>query len=132
MVEAHPESATNQQKVLAHFDGQHWTAQPAGAEKLRYGWRGPDNTGWASTIRSLFQVHEGSAELTEYEEISAGQFFDLAVERGGAFWLATAEGLFRYAPAAWSSPESAATFHCQIEELAGRDFFVFSQFRDLA
>src|SRR6266566_7839535 len=57
------ESATNQQKVLAHFDGQHWTAQPAGAEKLRYGWRGPDNTASASTIRSLFQVQEGSVEL---------------------------------------------------------------------
>ena len=46
--------------------------------------------------------------MTEYEDITARAYNDLAIEPGGAFWLATSDGLFRYAPLAWRSSRRGA------------------------
>jgi signal transduction histidine kinase/ligand-binding sensor domain-containing protein len=97
-------TARNEQKAIVHFDGHRWRSLPAGAEKIRHGWRGLAKTLWATTIDSLLQERAG--ELVENEEISARQYFDVAVEPGGVFWLATSEGLFRYAPLIWRNPMS--------------------------
>jgi signal transduction histidine kinase len=98
------ETPANHQKLVVYFDGQHWTTRSAGNEKIRLAWRGPDRRFWAATIDSVFQLEEGRPDLTESEEISAHQYFDLAVEPGGAFWLATSDGLFRCAPRIWQIP----------------------------
>ena len=122
------ESTSNQQMMVVHFDGLHWETQPAGAEKIRFAWHGPDKTLWAATTESLFQFPEGRPEMIKNEEISAGQYFDLAVEPGGTFWLATSDGLFRYAPPVWRSPGSLQKIntlvHCLTEDSDGRLWFV--------
>src|SRR5262249_18470193 len=92
------ESVTNHQKLAAYFDGQHWNATPPGLEKLRHCWRGSNGTRWTMAIDSLLEEDESGHELSEHEEVSARQYFDVAMERNGNFWLATSEGLFRYAP----------------------------------
>ena len=99
------ESSTGSQRIVLQFDGQNWTAQPAGNEKIRLAWRGPDKTSWVATADALFQV-EGEKEQTLSEENHlGGEYFDVAVEPGGSFWLATSDGLFRYSPPTWQSPE---------------------------
>ena len=98
------ESGTNQQKMLAHFDGEHWTAEVVPVEKIRFAWRGPDKTDWAATIDSLFEWEPGGREVVESEESSGRQFYDLAVEPGGAFWLATSDGLVALRPAHLAEP----------------------------
>jgi len=111
------ESAQGRQRVVAHFDGRQWAVDAVAGEKIRFGWRGPDGACWAAN--GLFQAEEPGAEMVESEEISARAYNDLAVEPGGAFWLATADGLFRYSPLAWRSPRCLGKFADSIACLTG-------------
>ena len=70
-------------------------------EKIRAAWRGPDKIFRAATSDSLMQLQDD--RWVEATEISARQYFDVAVEPRGVLWLATSEGLFRWPPAIWSS-----------------------------
>ena len=121
VITALAEAATNSQKALAHFDGQHWTAEAVPIEKARYAWRGPDQTDWAVTIDSLCEWEPGGRQVVESEEGSARQYFDVAVEPGGAFWLASADGLFRYAPLTWRCPGPTRGATTPIHGLTGDD-----------
>jgi signal transduction histidine kinase/streptogramin lyase len=122
------ESTQNQQKVIVEFDGRAWSLHGVGEQKIRHAWRGPDGQGWAASIDSLFQWREGSADLVENEDLSARQYFDVAVEPGGTFWLATTEGLFRYAPLAWQAPEAVKRFssviHCMSGDGQGKLWYI--------
>ncbi len=113
------ESSTNSQSFVLQFDGQNWTPQPVGNEKIRLAWRGPDKTSWAATADALFQV-EGDREQTLSEENHlTGEYFDVAVEPGGSFWLATSDGLFRYSPPTWRSPEGYEEADNPVQAIAG-------------
>jgi signal transduction histidine kinase len=122
------ESATNQQKTLAHFDGEHWTSEVVPVEKIRHAWRSPDKTDWAATTDALFEWEPGGLDIAESEEGSGRQYYDLAVEPSGAFWLATSDGLFRYAPLTWRSPvpvrKITSPAHCLTGDEAGRLWFI--------
>ena len=122
------ESMGNQQMMIVQFNGLGWETQSVGAEKIRFAWRGPDKTLWAATMGSLFQFPEGRLEKVNNEEISVRQYFDLAVEPGGDFWLATSDGLFRYAPPVWRIPGSLqninSLIHCLAEDSNGQLWFV--------
>ena len=100
------ESTTNQQRMVVCLEAnlQRWTVVAAEGERLRQAWRGPDHTTWGITTLALIQAAPEQGEWRENEEISARQYFDVATEPGGAFWLATSDGLFRYAPLLWRSP----------------------------
>ncbi len=98
------DSPRRRQRLLVSFDGTSWTLRAATSARLRQAWTGPERTCWALSRESLFQLFEPSAELRESEEITARQYFDVAVEKSGVFWLATSDGLFRYAPSLWRSP----------------------------
>ncbi|MCW5552860.1 MAG: hypothetical protein KIS67_11960 [Verrucomicrobiae bacterium] len=122
------ETSETGRKLVVRFDGQHWTAIPMGSERLRFAWSGPDRSLWAASINSLFQRGAGEMELTETSELAARSYFDLAVEPSGAFWLATSDGLFRYALPLWRSPEPAqrinSLVHNFVEDVAGRLSFL--------
>ncbi len=113
------ESRINHNKVVVSFDGQDWQATKPLPQKLRHAWRGPDGTGWAMTIDSLWQWQLDSPEMTEIDEVSARQYFDVAVEPSGAFWLATSDGLFRYAPLLWCAPAAVRNVTAPLRCLAG-------------
>ena len=122
------EFTSNQQMMVARFNGLDWETRSVGAEKIHSAWRGPDKVLWAATMETLFQFRNGRPERIKSEEISAGQYFDLAVEPGGTFWLATSDGLFRHAPPVWRSPDSLQKIntlvHCLAEDSDGRLWFV--------
>ena len=124
------ESATSHQKVLAHFDGTNWTTEAAGTEKIRQAWRDVEKTYWASTIDSIQVWTAGRRETIENEDISARQFFDVAVEPGGVFWIATSDGLLRFAPLTWRTPASVqevgSLISCLTADEGGRIWFVSS------
>jgi signal transduction histidine kinase/ligand-binding sensor domain-containing protein len=103
------ESATNTNQVLiAVFDGRAWTEVRAVSEPLQHAWRGVGKRFWAITWNSLLEYGDGSAAPTENHEIPVRQFFDVAVEPSGTFWLATSDGLFRHTPLCWQAPVSSA------------------------
>ena len=118
-VSALAEAARDHQKLLVHFDGQHWTSEAVPVDKARHAWFTVDRTCWGATIDSLCAWQEGGREAVENEESSARQYYDLAVEPGGAFWLATSDGLVRYAPLTWRRPASVHHINSLVHGLAG-------------
>jgi signal transduction histidine kinase len=110
---------TNRASVMAHFDGKSWTNDAALPPRVRHAWCNDNKTCWAVTPDSLFQGPRGAHELAENEEIGARQYFDVAVDPGGVFWLATSDGLFRYAPLLWQSPAAVARGNSPVPCLVG-------------
>ncbi|RME91819.1 MAG: hypothetical protein D6766_11185, partial [Verrucomicrobia bacterium] len=95
------EDRRQQQRVGVHFEDGRWLALPFANENPRFVWPGirPDTWYGMTYVRFLRRLPEGRVE--EVREFRAGQYYDLAVEPDGAFWLATSEGLARCAPATW-------------------------------
>ena len=75
-------------------------------------------------INGLLQAEEGRSDLVDHEEISARQYYDIAIEPDGNFWVATSDGLFRYAPTLWRSPavvrKISSTVRCLAADQEGR------------
>ena len=71
---------------------------------------------------------EGRRETIENEDISARQYFDVAVEPGGVFWIATSDGLLRFAPLTWRTPVSVrqvgSLVSCLTADESGRIWFI--------
>lgn len=101
------DTATNN-RVLVHFDGQSWQTALVSGGRVRQGWRGLDDSYWAQSINSLTCLEPNHRETLEREGPLAVQIYDVAVEPKGVFWLATSEGLFRYAPLPWRTPAQVA------------------------
>lgn len=97
-------SRTSSQKLVTDFNGQHWDVTFPSPENLRHAWRSPDQTRWAMKPDGLLQAGEDGSGFVENEEISARQYYDVALESSGNFWLATSDGVFRYAPVLWRTP----------------------------
>ncbi len=121
------ESLATHHKALVYFDGRQWTVREARGEKIRHAWRDADNRFRFTTINSLFHFEADGAQIIEDEEVSAGSYFDVATEPNGIFWLATSEGLFRYAPLTWRTPAAVrhlnSLVHSIREDRAGRLWF---------
>jgi signal transduction histidine kinase len=129
MVIALAESTGTHQKVLAVLDGPDWSVESLPSTKVRQVWYGPDQRPWGTTIDSLFQwVPGSSSEIVENDEVSAQKYYDVAVEPGGNFWLATSDGLFRYSPPLWRGPapvrEVTTPVRCVTGDQEGRLWFV--------
>jgi signal transduction histidine kinase/ligand-binding sensor domain-containing protein len=122
------DSLSSDQKLVVHFDGQNWTTQPVGTQKIRGAWRGGEGVTWVATLDTLSQIDDSGTASAESEEIATGHYFDLAVETNGIFWLASAEGLMRYSPPLWKSPRAIQRLNspvpCLAEDSESRLWFV--------
>jgi signal transduction histidine kinase/ligand-binding sensor domain-containing protein len=112
------DSQTNQQRLVVYFDGHDWTAAATGSERIRQAWRSLDKTRWAMSTDALFEGDEGHPDFTENEEVSARGYFDVAVQPGATFWLATSDGLVRYAPTLWRVPPPVRRINSPVRCLA--------------
>jgi signal transduction histidine kinase len=99
-----------------------WTVIDPPREGIRFAWAGLDGIFWAATVNALYRRENGRWTEAPKDEISADQYFDLAVETNGVFWLATTEGAFRHTPAAWrpdadpGRDDSPVLAFCQTED----------------
>lgn len=92
-VTAIAEATPSGRRVLAHFDGANWLTRELPGESLRYAWRDASpGRFWGLTFNALVRFEAGRDEV---ERIAAtpNQYFDVAVQPRGVFWLATLEGL---------------------------------------
>ncbi len=121
---------TNNATKLARFDGNSWTIEADLPAKVRHAWRNDDSC-WAATSDTLFQQEPGRRDLVENDEIAARHYYDVSVESGGVFWLASSDGLLRYSPLIWRSPSFIPKAGSPIQCLAGdqqRIWFVAGNF----
>ena len=99
-----------------------------GAENFLWAWRGPGRTFWAASAQSLFQWDDAHSNWIENEQFSQEQIFDVKVEPGGTFWLATSGELIRGSAALWEKPDSLIDLDLPIGSMAedSRKGFYFS------
>jgi signal transduction histidine kinase/ligand-binding sensor domain-containing protein len=94
-------------QVLVYFDGVKWSVLADHLKNTARAWRSPNGTCWAISTYSLLEKTKDQPEMTPSEEIPPQRFYDVAVDTNGIFWLATSDGLYRYAPLTWQNPSPA-------------------------
>lgn len=115
------EAVSTGETVGLRFDGQQWAVWRVGAEGLQAAWLGPDQTAWAATTNALLARNPDAAEFGQVDELPARQFFDVAVEPGGTFWLATLDGLYRYTPPCWQTPAVVRQIRAPVLAMTGEE-----------
>lgn len=122
-----------QKRVLARFERQSCRVLYENrAWDVARGWAGSDEALWIfHTPFSLLYFENQHAMEVEKSKVLSRVLIGMARESGGAFWLATSEGLARHAPAAWRTPPPAASWdgviHDIHEDTRGRVWFVAAQ-----
>ena len=115
-------------KELIHFDGMKWNEFSCHGRDVLKGWLGLEGSYWISTERQqLSLVQNGTEEIQEKVGILAGDLHDVAIENDGIFWLATSQGLARFAPSIWRTPGALKgikdRIHAIYEDSQGRIWF---------
>ena len=114
----------------------HWAADRldniySSANPTLRGWRGPDGAVWIIEGASMFRLVEGRKDPVERVGPLSGNIYDVFSEHGQAFWIATSEGLVRYASPLWRRPEGLEGFnltvHAAAEDRLGRLWFAATE-----
>ncbi len=92
------------ERLVVHYNSGHWRLEGAGRDRLRHAWSTGGQTLWGITIDRLLWWDAAAKGFAEADEISARQYWDVAIEKSGDFWLATSDGLFRHALLPWQTP----------------------------
>ncbi|MFB3787202.1 MAG: ATP-binding protein [bacterium] len=122
-----------QKRVLARFERQICRVLYENPSwDVARGWSGIDEALWIfHSPFTLTYIENQQAVEVEQNKVLSRVLIGMAREAGGAFWLATSEGLARHAPAAWRTPPPAASWNGVIhdirEDTRGRVWFVAAQ-----
>jgi signal transduction histidine kinase len=126
-VTAVAEQVKRKNSVVAYFDNGRWEFHDILQGNLHYAWVGPENRFWACTIHNLGWLDSDHTEMIERESQVTGWINDVATDSKGVFWLATSEGLARFAPAAWRTPPEVSGHSSgvigMVQDLEGRLWF---------
>jgi signal transduction histidine kinase/ligand-binding sensor domain-containing protein len=102
------ESLSLERRIVLRLQGTNWTVRHLPGENPRLAWRDwRRDHYWAITQNSLLRISPTSVETVRCG-LNASQYYDVAVEPKGAFWLATLEGVERFAPPVWRTPAEVA------------------------
>ncbi len=119
------------EKVILRFHQGRWETLLRAPADLVRAWRGADRTIWVQQGNSLLRLAGDRVEPVELPEKLSGVINDVLPESGGGFWVASSQGLGRYAPPLWRTPEDVAGIkslvHAIAEDRAGRLWFACSE-----
>lgn len=104
----------NGQRYVVEWNRGAWNMIPVEGEKIRQAWRGWDDRLWGFSYNSVFEIMTNGAVR---REPVVGAQYDMAVETNGVFWLASSEGLVRYAPDLWRTPPMLEPFEGAIHSV---------------
>jgi signal transduction histidine kinase len=102
---------------IVRFDGTNWFQQPVTNEVLRQAWTVWDGTVWGCSINSLLRFDRSDPDRFVRADLWVGQYRDVLTETNGVFWLGTSEGLVRYAPFLWHTPDEADEFRSLVHAI---------------
>jgi signal transduction histidine kinase len=115
-------------RVVLQFTGQSWQPPIPAPDKARAAWRGLDDAFWVLTRSSLFQRVRNEWNPVLVPALRAAQYFDVATEPNGVFWLATTDGLVRHALQTWRAPPELTEFntptHAIVEDGEGGGLWI--------
>ncbi len=93
--------------LLYFFNGQWKELYESKRDDLKQGWRNAAGSIWIQWgDNSLTQIYPNGEKQHYREELLSGAVYDLAIDTDGSFWLATSQGVVRYAPSIWSTPRA--------------------------
>jgi signal transduction histidine kinase len=132
LVMAASDTQVADRRVVLQFDGAQWSKRYAATENVRQAWPGWDRTLWAyNTFNTLLRFEDSPEAPPTRERISVEKYKDVAFEANGDFWLATTEGLIRYAPFAWRTPREMegvnSLVHAMLEDAVGNLWFASTE-----
>ena len=79
-----------------------------GAQDNLRGWQGPDGDLWVLDGASLLRMVGDRLQPAHKPGTASGIVSDVFPMRDGSFWLATSDGVARFAPAVWRTPTPSA------------------------
>ncbi|HVK57428.1 MAG TPA: ATP-binding protein [Candidatus Kapabacteria bacterium] len=97
-------------------DGE-FSSFPVPGEKIKQGWTAWDNSIWGYSSTALFRLESEPLVRLRKEPVSGTQY-DIACETNGVFWIASSEGLLRYAPFLWRAPTGLDDLQSSIHSIA--------------
>lgn len=98
-------STGSDDRFIVQLSGDQWRWFNVPEERIRQAWRGWTEMPWGFSFNSLFRYDpRASPAGALLREPVLGRQYDVATEPGGAFWIATSEGIVRYAPFLWHVP----------------------------
>ena len=116
--------------VILHANGAWKEIFAHGSEAVK-GWRGPDGTIWIQDGDHVAELGNarrgvGSASIVD------GSVTSVLNEPDNNFWISTGEGIARYSPPLWRTPDGAAWLDGVVKSIAadsnGRTWFLSEKF----
>lgn len=95
------DSLVTGKRVSLFFDGKKWHKILSLDESIRQSWRDIDQTFWGLTINRLINFRNFPDYYIGRDVLNLGQMFEISFAKGGIFYAATIDGLYRFAPALW-------------------------------
>ncbi len=111
------DARANGQRLVLQLAAGKWTVRPVEMANIRQAWSAWDGVCWAYTVNSLWRF-DPLPGTSARERIWAGQYKDVAIETNDVFWLATSEGLLRYAPNLWRTPVELEDINSHVHAIA--------------
>ncbi len=100
-------SASHGTSVLMRYDGRSWESIYRTDQAKSAAWRGADDVVWIKDGDTLYSQQEDRLQKIEPTAVQSDSITDVKADPGGAFWLATHDGLLRNAPQLWRTPVGA-------------------------
>jgi diguanylate cyclase (GGDEF)-like protein len=121
------------QRVLLRFFQGTWKDIYFSGETGLKGWRGPEGKIWVQKDRKIIQLEEGvRAGDSGADRAIAGLTTAVIDQPGQSFWLGTTEGVARYSPPLWRTPDEIAWADGAVSAITadkqGRVWFLNGQF----
>jgi signal transduction histidine kinase/ligand-binding sensor domain-containing protein len=104
-------------RVVLQLNGQTWQTPIPAPDKARSSWRGLDGILWVLTRNSLFKRERNEWVQVAVPALRGAQYFDVATEPNGVFWLATTDGLVRHALQTWRVPPELADINMPVRSM---------------
>ena len=116
--------------AAVRIDGQNARVIASADKGPLQAWGGSDGIVWLRQNDELYRIIDGRKELVETDDSLSGVIHKVVPMPGGTFWVATSQGVARYAPPLWRVPPEVSHLRMPVqsvvEDKAGRVWFNFT------
>ena len=117
-------AGATRERVVVLWDGSRTRIIYRGRQRNLRAWQGQGETLWMIEGTAISRVEQGRSTVVERMQALAGAVFDVAPRPDGSFFLATSDGVARYAPTLWQTPATLRSLdtpvHSFLEDRQGR------------